>query len=117
LAFGPCVSLAQPAEAADASQSQSLNPVRIEADRQAPLAIDEPTSTGSRLGLTPLETPASIEVLTGDTIRARGNVSVGGFASTSSLITNAPSSLRGRPAGRQALRFSDRQCCGAFGPV
>ena len=30
------------------------------------------TKTGSRLGLTPLETPASVEVISGDTVRVRG---------------------------------------------
>lgn len=34
------------------------------------------TTTGSRLGLTPLETPASIASLAGDTIRARGDMNV-----------------------------------------
>ena len=35
-----------------------------------------PTFTGSRLGLTPLETPASIAMVAGDEIRARGDLSV-----------------------------------------
>jgi iron complex outermembrane receptor protein len=35
-----------------------------------------PTNTGSRLGLTPFETPASIAVVGGDAIRARGDSSV-----------------------------------------
>ena len=35
-----------------------------------------PTQTGSRLGLTVLETPASVEALSGDTIRARGDLSI-----------------------------------------
>jgi iron complex outermembrane receptor protein len=39
-------------------------------------ALTTPDSTGSRLGLTPLETPASIAVLDGDTIRARGDLSI-----------------------------------------
>ncbi|MGT2490269.1 TonB-dependent receptor plug domain-containing protein [Cupriavidus basilensis] len=34
------------------------------------------TGTGSRLGLTLLETPASVEVLSGETIRERGDQSV-----------------------------------------
>lgn len=35
-----------------------------------------PASTGSRLGLTPLETPASVEILSGDVIRERGDLSI-----------------------------------------
>lgn len=38
--------------------------------------INAPTRTGSRLGLTILETPASVETLSGDTIRARGDLSI-----------------------------------------
>ena len=71
LACGPAF-----AQSGDTAGRPSLAPVQIEASRHTPLALDEPTQTGSRLGLTPLETPASIEVLTGDAIRARGDVSV-----------------------------------------
>ncbi len=56
------------------------------------LNLDVPDQTGSRLGLTPLETPASIEVIPGVTIRERGQTSVvdavtqnaTGFTSTAS---------------------------------
>jgi iron complex outermembrane receptor protein len=37
---------------------------------------DAPTQTGSRLGLTILEIPASVEALSGDVIRARGDLSI-----------------------------------------
>ncbi len=40
------------------------------------LQLMQPAATGSRLGLTPLETPASVEVITGETIRARGYATV-----------------------------------------
>lgn len=40
------------------------------------LNLETPASTGSRLGLTPLETPASVEVVPGETIRERGQQSV-----------------------------------------
>ncbi|MCT8003896.1 TonB-dependent receptor [Sphingomonas sanguinis] len=39
-------------------------------------ALDTPNATASRLGLTPLETPASIVSLDGETIRARGDLSI-----------------------------------------
>jgi iron complex outermembrane receptor protein len=96
LAFGPSMALAQSAAApgggngSNGSSSGSLATVQVEADRRTPLAIDEPTQTGSRLGLTPLETPASIEVLGGDTIRARGDVSVIDAATRATGITGSP---------------------------
>lgn len=40
------------------------------------LNLDALAQTGSRLGLSPLETPASVEVIPGDTIRDRGQTSV-----------------------------------------
>lgn len=56
------------------------------------LNLDVPAQTGSRLGLTPLETPASVEVIPGTTIHDRGQTSVidavtqnaTGFTSTAS---------------------------------
>ena len=53
-------------------------------------ALDEPSSTGSRLGLTPLQTPASIEVLRGETVRERGDQSVVRAVSRATGITMAP---------------------------
>jgi len=44
--------------------------------QQAKAALTTPDSTGSRLGLTPLETPASISVIDGDAIRAIGDMSI-----------------------------------------
>ncbi|PLC07272.1 TonB-dependent siderophore receptor [Variovorax sp. RO1] len=85
LACGPAL-----AQSGDTAGRPSLAPVQVEASRHTPLALDEPTQTGSRLGLTPLETPASIEVLTGDTIRARGDVSVVEAASRATGITGSP---------------------------
>ncbi|MGQ3183687.1 MAG: TonB-dependent receptor plug domain-containing protein, partial [Brevundimonas aurantiaca] len=83
LAFGAGSSFAQQA-------APSLPPVQVEAGAQAALSLAEPTQTGSRLGLTPLETPASIEVLTGETIRARGDVSVIEAATRATGITGSP---------------------------
>lgn len=56
------------------------------------LNLEGPAETGSRLGLSPLETPASVEVIPGETIRERGQRSVNqaviqnatGFTSTAS---------------------------------
>lgn len=40
------------------------------------LNLDAPASTGSRLNMTPLETPASVQVIPGESIRDRGQQSV-----------------------------------------
>jgi len=42
----------------------------------SPTTVSTPSTTGSRLGLTPLDTPASVQILSGDTIRDRGDQSV-----------------------------------------
>ncbi|MDF8332722.1 TonB-dependent receptor [Novosphingobium sp. HBC54] len=39
-------------------------------------ALMEPASTGSRLGLTPLETPATVSIVDGDELRARGDLTI-----------------------------------------
>ena len=40
------------------------------------LNLDVPTETGSRLGITPLETPASVEIIPGATIKERKQTTV-----------------------------------------
>jgi iron complex outermembrane recepter protein len=42
----------------------------------SPTTVSTPSLSGSRLGLTPLDTPASIQILSGDTIRERGDQTV-----------------------------------------
>ena len=42
----------------------------------APSTLETPALTGTRLGLTPLETPASVSILSGETIRERGDETV-----------------------------------------
>jgi iron complex outermembrane receptor protein len=42
----------------------------------APSTLDTPAETSTRLGLTQLETPASVSILSGDTIRARGDQTI-----------------------------------------
>ena len=51
--------------------------------------LTTPDTTGSRLNLTPLETPATISVIDGDTIRARGDTSVIDAESRAPGISNA----------------------------
>lgn len=47
----------------------------------------DPTTAGSRLSLTALETPASVQVLSGDDIRARGDISVNEAVTRATGIT------------------------------
>jgi iron complex outermembrane recepter protein len=42
----------------------------------APATLATPTLTGTRLGLTPLETPASVHVISGEVVRERGDQTV-----------------------------------------
>ncbi|MEG8054932.1 Plug domain-containing protein [Sphingomonas aerolata] len=51
--------------------------------------LTTPNATGSRLGLTPLETPATLSVIDGATIRARGDLSVIDATSRAPGISNA----------------------------
>lgn len=69
----------------------ALPEVRVQGKAGATTALEAPT-TASRLGLSPLETPASIEVISGDTVRARGDASVLEAASraTGIAISAAP---------------------------
>jgi iron complex outermembrane receptor protein len=48
----------------------------VQVTGSAPTTLTQPTPTGSRLGLTPLETPASVYVIAGETVRERGDVSL-----------------------------------------
>lgn len=80
------------------------------------LNLDVASQTGSRLGLTPLETPASIEIIPGTTIHERGQTSIDdavtqnatGFTSTASP-GNGWSSLatRGFVGNNAVMRLYD----------
>jgi iron complex outermembrane receptor protein len=67
-------SMAAPAMAQNAANEE--HQVEILVVGQTHNALTQPTETGSRLGLTLLETPASIASLDGDEIRARGDLTV-----------------------------------------
>lgn len=54
-----------------AGLSESISVVGVAAAR-----LTQPTLTGSRLGLTPLETPASVQIISGEAIRERGDQTV-----------------------------------------
>ncbi|GGB91437.1 TonB-dependent receptor [Novosphingobium endophyticum] len=60
--------------AEDASEAADRSDILVLGTRTDEAEV--PTQTGSRLGLTILETPASVETLAGDVIRARGDLSI-----------------------------------------
>jgi iron complex outermembrane recepter protein len=66
--------LATAAHAADRPQSQ-VEEVTVFGERISS-TLTATASTGSRLGITPLETPASIEIIDGELIRQRGDATI-----------------------------------------
>jgi iron complex outermembrane receptor protein len=74
---------AQQAPAPDGGLEEILVTARSEQ------ALDVPTSTGSRLGLTPLELPSSVATVSGDAVRARGDLTIAEAVSRAPGITNA----------------------------
>lgn len=75
--------LAPPAQGADDALEEILVIGRSD------LGLDVPTSTGSRLGLTPLELPSSVAMVDGDAVRARGDLTIAEAVSRAPGITNA----------------------------
>jgi iron complex outermembrane receptor protein len=66
-------SMAAPLAAQTADEARQAE-ILVVGEKHNPLTT--PTATGSRLGLTLLETPASVATLDGDEIRARGDLSI-----------------------------------------
>lgn len=71
LAFAPWHAIAQP-QAAEAPTLQSVEVIDSAPAPNGRLQLDTPVETGSRLGLSPRETPASVTVVDRSTIEARG---------------------------------------------
>jgi iron complex outermembrane receptor protein len=65
---------AAPAQAEDGDAGDQTSGIIVTGERPSELKLE--TDTGSRLGLTDLETPASVSVVEGDDLRARGDMSV-----------------------------------------
>jgi iron complex outermembrane receptor protein len=76
------VTFAQEASSSDTSPksaqsaTESLEEVRITAQRVTDVSLREPDSTASRLDISVLDTPGSIQVISGDAIRLRGDTDV-----------------------------------------
>lgn len=76
------------ARADDAPQSGDSEGSTILVLGQRTNQLDAPQATGSRLNLTSLETPASISIVDGDTLRARGDLSIQDAVTRAPGITN-----------------------------
>ena len=70
-----------------AAEDQSTDSILVLGQQHQ--ALTDVATTGSRLGLTPLETPASVYVIDGDAIRARGDLSIMEAESRAPGIANA----------------------------
>ncbi|MGY8526412.1 TonB-dependent receptor [Paracidovorax citrulli] len=63
-----------PAANAQVPQEQQLAPVTVSAPAQT--LLDEPVAAGSNLALTPMQTPASVDVIARDQLEERGDTSL-----------------------------------------
>jgi iron complex outermembrane recepter protein len=88
------IPVAVAALAADQSLAQTRLPeVTVTAPREqtvgGSLELDRPSTTGSRLGLTPQELPASVDILPGEVIRERGDTTAQEAVTRATGITAA----------------------------
>lgn len=74
LSAAVAVAFASAAQAADRS-ADLVEEVSVFGERIGS-TLSEPAGTASRLGITPLETPASIEIIDGELVRQRGDVTI-----------------------------------------
>ena len=98
-----------------AAAEGTLSPTTVQSGVfiEAPQTLVTPMTTGSRLGLTALETPASVEILEGETIRQRGDHSIADAASRATGITQTSSAVgstfvsRGFAGNTSVMRLYD----------
>lgn len=94
------ISMAMSAPLVAQDNAAEEDSILVTAEREQTLTQESPT--GSRLGLTLLETPATVSVVTGDDLRARGDMSILDAATRAPGITND-----GNP-GNAGLSFAMR---------
>ena len=94
--------------AAAAATGGEVRPAAASASVSPTLNATKPAGTGSRLGLTPLQTPASVEIITAETIAERGQHNV-----TDAVIQNATGFTALSAPGNGSLSFSDRGFAGS----
>ncbi len=114
LSSGVCLLSAAFAGTAQADESSDVTADILVIGR-SDLGMKVATETGSRLGLTPLELPASIATVDGDTIRARGDLTVAEAVSRAPGVTtignpgngNTALSVRGFTGQSSVLQLVD----------
>ena len=89
-----------------ANAQSTVSGVEVMGGRTGSLNLKETAATGSRLGLKAIETPASIEILSGDAIRARGDISLANAISRSTGIVQQNDPGNGSTASFAARGFS-----------
>lgn len=99
IAFSPftaqavIVSTSEPADSAVRDRPAALSDdaaVNLSAVRVNGIGPDQPASTGSNLGLTPFQTPASLEVIDRAQLQARGDTTVTDAISRAGAISAMP---------------------------
>lgn len=94
---------AENSAATDAAPSSTeLEAVNVTASRGKSLNLDQPSTAGSRLNLTPLETPASVVIISGDSVRAWGDETLVDAETRAPGITASP--IPGNGNGALAAR-------------
>ncbi|HSI28112.1 MAG: TonB-dependent receptor [Methylophilus sp.] len=88
--------------------------VKGQQEQESAINLKAKTSTGSRLGLTNLETPASVETLDAETVKLRGDYSIReavsrttGFTDISNLGTGVAYSVRGFAGNNSVAQAED----------
>jgi iron complex outermembrane receptor protein len=95
------------AMAAGAAQAQTaVGGVEVRSSGAGGLSLTVPSENGSRLNLTPLETPAAIEILTGDAIRAKGDLALSDAIARSTGIVQQNNPGNGSTASFAARGFN-----------
>lgn len=92
--FGTFATLHAASAAAQTTEKASLPEITVSAPDNSS-TLKTPTSAGGRLNLTPLETPASVAVILGDTIRERGYQTLLDAETRAPGVTSVPFSGNG----------------------
>ena len=90
LASLPVCALAQTAR-----DGATVETVIVTGTVAAPLSLTTQSQAGSRLNLTPLETPATIQIIPGELVRERGDTDLTQAVARAAGITNTSSSGNG----------------------
>jgi iron complex outermembrane receptor protein len=107
LAMGPLTAIAADSPSPASTQGTPLEEVVVQGAAIKKLDLNTESATGSRLGLTALETPATLEAIGTDTMRARGLVSV--TEAAESMVGVNSGENPGAPSAFSMRGFTDNQ--------